>query len=127
MNKAIIPVNVELEEVQDGQLLTTQYGDIASGVIRIAYQTDIGIEVMYEVKYDTKAGPDGLNLVVDNEAGDEVIGEVSEDSHYLSVPKKVIIDAQMLLSKNHYEAVREMNKHIYIFDKDEMEYMINDD
>lgn len=84
--------------IENAYLQTQQKGDIANGKVVIESSSAV-----YYIEYDTVTGPDGLNLIVVDNPGDEIR---TEDNGMVEAPDYIIQAANDTLSNYFQEAKR---------------------
>jgi hypothetical protein len=109
-SKVSAEVDVSVNQITEIQLLISNVGDIASGLIRLVYSGEVlntQGEIMFELDYGNVVGPDGLTKVVKDKPGDKVRCDIGIPSLHskgqIAVPEKVVNDAKKVLAKHHYE------------------------
>ena len=91
---------VKASDITAAYIQTSGRGDIASGRVILAYDTDTD-EKVYHIEYDTVGGPDGLRTMVKDNVGDSVRLESGE---YEEAPEFVIKQARQTFSNYYHEA-----------------------
>lgn len=94
----------ERDDIKEAYVLTGSSGDIASGTIRLTYEGQDTEEKLYEISYDTKPGPDGLETLVDASVGEDVRNR--ETGQVLPVTEFVHEQASETL-RHYYSAVKQ--------------------
>lgn len=81
---------IETSELKNASVHKTSYGETACGIIYLEYEN-----LVVNVQYDTRIGPDGLQTYIVSNVGDEVSAEYYDNWVHLQLTEDMRFLAQM--------------------------------